>query len=124
MRIEDLKSDESGGKKKVSAIVFWENCDRQPHEVYFEVSDAFAQSLHCNPHAFLIACAIPALHYGEQRIFIDAEICPELRDGLTVAMGLLCQWFQPDREPIHIEAKSRSVIQSARLRGDSPIGLP
>lgn len=110
MRIENLRTEHIDRRVRVTGIVIWEDCDRPTYELYFETDEEFSQSLSCNPHAFLIACAIPALHYGEERVFIDAEICSELREGLSVAMGWLRHWFQPDREPLQIEAKTRSNI--------------
>ena len=110
MKIEDLRSEKNNGRSRVAATVIWENCDRSKQEIYFETSEAFEDGLKLNPDAFLVACAIPAMHYGEERVFIDAEICPELREGLSVALGWLRHWFQPDREPLRIEAKTRSSI--------------
>jgi hypothetical protein len=121
MRIVNLRSQKVETRSRVLAEVVWEDCDRPTHELYFETAEEFSQSLSCNPHAFLVACAIPAMHYGEKRVFIDAEICPELREGLSVALGWLRHWFQPDREPLRIEAKTRSSIP--KLRGPERSGF-
>jgi hypothetical protein len=114
MRIENLKSKISNQWAGVAADVIWEDCDLPMHEVYFETSREFANDLLCNPHAFLIACSIPAMHYGERRISIDAEVCPELREGLMVAMGWLSHWFHPERSEIVIETKPSSSMRSPR----------
>jgi hypothetical protein len=99
----------------VAASVIWEDCDRPTHEVYFETGEQFADSLTLNPHAFLIACAIPALHYGERRISIDAPICPELRLGLTTALSVLHHWYYPPQhEVVQIEAQSLATIRTPR----------
>jgi hypothetical protein len=83
--------------------------------VYFETDEAFAEGLSCNPHAFLVGCVIPAMHYGEERVFIDAEICPELRDGLITAMSLLRHWcYDPGRPLVRIEAGTRSDLPTPR----------
>jgi hypothetical protein len=97
MKIENLKSDRSGSRARVSATVKWEDCPREDYELYFDTEEAFAEDLTSNPNAFLIAGAIPALHYGEKRVFIDAEVCPDLRDGLNVAMGWLSHWYGQPR---------------------------
>jgi hypothetical protein len=96
--------------------VVWEDSDRPTEEVYFEIDEAFADSLSCNPNAFLVACAIPAMYYGEERIFIDSEICPELRNGLMTAMHWLHHhWYYPaDHKVIKIEAKTTSGIPMPR----------
>jgi hypothetical protein len=113
MRIENLRSEKNGNMPKVAAMVTWEDCDRPAQEIYFGTGEAFAQDLTCNPHAFLVASIIPALHYGEERIFIDAEICPELRQGLITAMAWIRHWYyDEERKPVRIEAKTRSDILS------------
>jgi hypothetical protein len=115
MRIENLKSMKNGNRARVVASVTWEDCDRPPHEVYFETGEAFAEDLTCNPNAFLLASIIPAMHYGERRVFVDAEICPELRDNLLAAMSWLRHWFyESERELVQIEAKMRANVPVSR----------
>jgi hypothetical protein len=83
--------------------------------VYFETDEPFAAGLSCNPHAFLVGCVVPAMHYGEERVFIDAQICPELRQGLITAMSLLRHWcYDPDRPLVCIEAGTRSDLPTPR----------
>jgi hypothetical protein len=115
VRIENLRSEKRETRARAAATVTWEDCDRPTQEVYFETDEAFADSLSCNPHAFLVGCTVPAMHYGEERVFIDAEICPELRDGLITAMSLLRHWYyKPERELVRIEAKTRSSLPTPR----------
>jgi hypothetical protein len=84
-------------------------------DVYFGTTLEFADALSCNPHAFLVACTMPAMRFGERRIFIDAEICPELQDGLVTAMGLICNWFDwyKPESLVRIEAKQQKHIASS-----------
>ena len=108
MKIDNFKSKKGENKKRVSATITWEDCDRPIQEIYFETDEEFAQDISCNPHAFLVACIMPALRFGEKRISIDAQICPELQDGLTTAMGLIRHWFdwyKPEANMVRIEAK-------------------
>jgi len=114
MRIENLKSKISNQSARVAADVIWEDCDLPMQEVYFQTSREFANYLLCNPHAFLIASSIPAMHYGERRISIDAEVCPELREGLMVAMGWLSHWFERERSKIVVETKPSLSMRSPR----------
>jgi hypothetical protein len=72
--------------------VIWEDSERPQREIYFEVNKAFADYLSPNPHTFLVACSVPALHYSEQRIAIDEAIYPELRTELLINMGWLRHW--------------------------------
>ncbi|MDL2121671.1 MAG: hypothetical protein LWX51_01020 [Deltaproteobacteria bacterium] len=111
MRIETLRSEGNGTRARVAATVTWEDCDRPVQEVYFETEADFSDSLSCNPHAFLVGCILPALNNREKRLFIDAEICPELRDGLFTAMSWIRHWYyEPNRELVSIEAKARSTL--------------
>ncbi len=115
MKIEDLKTEKVGNRVRVSAAVTWEDCNRPAKKVFFETDEAFAQSLFCNPHAFLVGCIIPAMHYGEERVFIDAEICPELLYGLNTAMSWIRHWYyRPERRLVRIEAKTRSDFPTTR----------
>jgi hypothetical protein len=114
MRVENLRSERDGDRARICATVIWEDCDRPRYDLYFETHAEFADGLACNPHAFVLAGAIPAFHYGEKRLFIDAEICPEFRLGLLTAISWLIHWFDPSREPLVIEAKTRSRLQEPR----------
>ena len=99
------------------ATVQWEDCDRPDHDIFIETEEAFVQDLSLNPHAFLVGCIIPALHFGERRIFLDAEICPNLREGLDTVMGLMKEWTQGEYQPLNIEAKTRSVANDLNHPG-------
>lgn len=111
MRINDLRSEIRNGRTRVVATVVWEDSDRPTHDLYFETEEEFASALSLNPHAFLVGCIVPAMHFGEKRVAIDAEICPELRIGLDTAMSWLRHWYyEPTRDLIRIEAGTRSHI--------------
>lgn len=107
MKIDNFQFVETEDGKRVSANVSWEDSNRHTQEIYFETSKAFGGGLTCNPHAFLVACIMPAMHNGERRIFIDAEIDPVLENGLYVVMNWFQNWFEVDREIVHIEAKGK-----------------
>ena len=113
MKIENLRSEKKEKRTRVSAQVKWEDCERPIQEIYFETVDEFSNDISCNPHAFLVACTMPAMRFGERRIFIDAEICPELQDGLVTAMGLIRNWFDwypPESKTVRIEAKQQKHV--------------
>jgi len=110
MRIGNLRREKREGRIRVAATIIWEDCDRPTHDVYFETDERFSDSLTCNPHTFLVGCAIPAMHYGEKRVFIDENICPELLEGLEVAMRWLREWYyKPGDGVVRIEAKGLQV---------------
>ena len=107
MIIENLRSENRDKKVRLAATVKWEDCDRPVEELYFETTEEFSDDISCNPNAFLIACVAPAMYFGEKRIFLDSEVCPELKNGLVTVMHWFRHWwYDPDRELVEIEAKS------------------
>ncbi len=108
MKIFDLNHNSENSRVRVSAKVTFEDGPHPTHEIYFETEEEFSASVSSNPHAFLLAGAIPAMHFGEERVFIEGEVCPEIREGLTVAMAWLRKWYGPDRMLPRIEAKTRA----------------
>jgi hypothetical protein len=109
MRITDLRHVATGDHARVSARVQWEDMERSPLEIYYEAAVPFAEDLACSPEAFLVAAVIPAMRHGERRVAIDGEICPELRDGLEVAMRWLHAWHGAARRPVAIEGRIRTA---------------
>jgi len=105
MRIENLKHETRDHTARVEATVIWEDSDRPQREIYFETDEAFAEYLSPNPHAFLVACLMPAVHHGEKRISLDETICPELRNGLITDMRWFEAWYCSVCRPVRIEAK-------------------
>ncbi|MBA2410338.1 MAG: hypothetical protein H0V62_11450 [Gammaproteobacteria bacterium] len=105
MRIENLRTGDSGERVRQAASVVWEDSERVGQEVYFEVSKAFADGFYLNPDAFLLACVLPAMHHRETRIVVDAGICPGLIEGLKYVLATMRHWFyDPQQNLIHIES--------------------
>jgi hypothetical protein len=98
MRIENLRTEKKGDKTRVAATVTWEDSDRPVHELYYETDPAFSQDLTCNPNGFLVPCVMPAMYHEEKRVLMDAEVCPQLQEGLITAMGLMQNWWYPKKE--------------------------
>ena len=109
MRVENIRLEKKGDRTRVTATVLWEDCGRPAQDIYFETVEEFADSLSCNPHAFLVACIMPAMYFGEERVSIDGEVCPELKDGLMTVMNWMrFWWYEPARRLVKIEARTRS----------------
>jgi hypothetical protein len=104
MKIEKFIKQTKGDKTRVSATVIWENCDRPDQEVFFETTSDLEDDLVINPNAWLLACTLMAMRYGEARIALDAPISSELKDGLINAMKCLINWHGGARKVISIEA--------------------
>jgi hypothetical protein len=88
------------------ATVSWEESDRPCREIFFETDEKFAETISCNPDAFLVACILPAMHHGEKRIVVDGGICPELKENLVDVVGWLRHWYEPNYNFPLIEAET------------------
>jgi hypothetical protein len=113
MKIENLRSENKNSRARVVATITWEDCDRPAKEFYFETEEEFGDGLSCNPHAFLIPCALAAMHHGEERVFIDAAICPRLRDGLMTAMSWIRHWYAQlaqESKLVRIDARTQKHV--------------
>jgi hypothetical protein len=105
MRIENISIEQRSDRARAAARVIWEDTPRTPQEIYFETFGEFADTLSASPHAFVVASTIAALRHGEQRITVEAGICPELKVGLNTAARLLRFWSGDARPPIKIESQ-------------------
>ena len=120
MRISNLTLTQGKKRVRVSATVTWEDCDQPTREIFIETEEEFGDDISCNPHAFLVGCIIPAIHFGEQRIHIDDEIGPGLKEGLQTVMAVMKEWSHGEYRPLRIEAKIRFSapnIQKQRRAG-------
>ena len=107
MRIENLRSESYDDGKRIAATVVWEDCERSSQELHFTTDEEFENDLTVNPNAFLVAGIMPAMRHGEERIFIDEKVCPQLQDGLDTAVALMRHWWYPKNyKRIRIEAKT------------------
>ncbi|WP_341531516.1 hypothetical protein WKK05_36110 (plasmid) [Nostoc sp. UHCC 0302] len=115
MKISNFKTYTKDNFARVAATITWEDRNRPSEEIYVATTQEFAKDLSCNPNTFLLACTIVAFHYGEKRIFIDAEdaeICPELRDGLITSMHWMRSWYKIKRNIVQIEAKTNLKVSN------------
>lgn len=116
MKITNLNCTQHENRQRCSARIIWEDCGRNPQEIYFETDVRHASLISPDPHAFLIASVIPGLYFGEQRVFIDEAICPKLKDGLNTAMQLLRHWwYPPGHQIVSIEARKQQNISDNEL---------
>ena len=111
MQISNIKSIKNQKRVRVAATVIWEDCDQPQKDIYIETEAPFTADISCNPHAFLVGCLIPAMHFREKRIALDAAICPGLKEGLETVMALIKEWSGGHLYPLSIEAKTSSSVQ-------------
>jgi hypothetical protein len=118
MQIKDIQKTIGGDRARISATYIWEDCSRPQAEVYFETTSEFAEDLTPNANAFLLGGVLPAMLHGERRVYIDGQVCPELRNGLTTAMQQLQTWHGEEAcHPIAIEASQGFIPGIPRTPG-------
>ena len=110
MKINNLSTEHKNNFSRVAATIIWENCARPEQEIYFETTTEFADGLSCNPNAFLVASTMPAFYGGEERIAIDADICPELYEGIETALGWVNCWYKHKRQPLRLEVNKKAHL--------------
>ncbi|MCG8565272.1 MAG: hypothetical protein MI747_09345 [Desulfobacterales bacterium] len=110
MKIDQIQRSRDGEFYALTARVRFENSDAPEKEVFIKTPLAHGEGFTANADAFLTGCLLPALHLGEERIFLDGEVCPFLKEGLETAMGLLHHWTGGRYTPIPIEAGVRGEI--------------
>lgn len=113
MQITNLKSIKNQERVGVAATVIWEDCDQPQKDIYIETETPFTADISCNPHAFLVGCLIPAMHFGERRIVLEQEVCPGLKEGLETIMSLMKEWSAGQLLPLSLEMKTSSSVQYA-----------
>jgi len=110
MKVVNLRIEERGPFTRAAATLLWENQNLPPQELYIEVPTSCAEGFSCNPDAFLVACGVPAMYYGEERIVVEGAVCPTLKSGLQSAFGWLHHWFGVGNPHIAIEGDVRTEV--------------
>ena len=115
MIIEDIYTSNSNGKVRVSAHITYEECARQPLDIYFEVNSEHADYVSSNYESFLLAAFPAALYHKEKRIKIDGDLCSDLLMNIRAAMYLQKSWFgyQQDIPIIEVNGEIIHTIQGS-----------
>ena len=118
MRITDLAREKQENTTRISARVGWEDCDQPERVVFMETPDPFGDSMSVKPETFLVGCIMPALHFGEKRIEMDHDICPELMEGLETVMAIMEMWTEGGFRPLELDTgtKRTRTVQNRRDR--------
>ena len=106
MIITELRQETTPLTSRVLATVHWEEGDRPPQEIFYEVDRSRAEGFAPDANAILVGCYLPAIRGGERRIRLAGPVCPRLRAGLGVAAALLQRWYRGSRSPIPIEPEA------------------
>ncbi|MBC2712401.1 MAG: hypothetical protein HGJ94_15875 [Desulfosarcina sp.] len=117
MRLSNLHMRENDGLIRAVATVAYEDCGQPEQEIFIETEATFAEDIFANPHAFVVGCIIPALYFGERRLFIDETICPRLKEGLETVMALMHHWTEGKLQPLAIDASlAKTALHEDRNR--------
>ena len=60
---------------------------------------------------FFVACSIPAMYYGEKRIYMEEAICPELKASMQSALTWIYQWFRVGNPNLKLDCPVRDRIE-------------
>lgn len=110
MIISDLKKTERKELVRISANVQWETSTEPDREIFIETESAFHDDFTLNPDAFLVGALVPGMHFGENRILMEGDVCPALLEGLDTVMALLSMWSAGRLKPLNIEAGRRDRL--------------
>ena len=103
MKISNVSLERDSSVVRASARITWEDSAREPIVLRFEADAHGADDMEATPEAFLAACTLPAMRFGERRVAIEGSVCPRLAGGLGRAIALLREFFGPPRRPVAIE---------------------
>jgi len=103
MIISQLSQTKDETFAQISARVQFEESNQPEKIIFIKTPHATGDKLSLNPHAFLVGCLIPAMHFHEKRIKMDEKICPTLLEGLGIAMAITQVWTQGDYTPLKLE---------------------
>jgi hypothetical protein len=99
MIIQKIRPIESETGNGVEADIRFETAKQDAHSI-FAVTDG-AHQLTADPNGFLLGAFLPAWNAGEQRIRIDAPVCPLLVANLSIVASQVGRWF-PDLPPMPV----------------------
>ncbi len=108
MKLSRITKEKTGNRVRITASVSWEDNDLEEKVVFFETEEEFGSGLTSLPHPFVVGCLLPAFHHGEKRLAIDGPLCPELEEGLDIALHWLRHWYyDPHKSLPVIESKEK-----------------
>ncbi len=122
MRIQDVQLQSDGSGSRIQARVIWEDCDQPERLLFIETTRDFGSDLEPSWQAFLVGCLIPALHFQEQRLAVDGEVCPWLLEGLETVMALVRHWSKGAYFPLRIEPR-RILREGAQIKQGPRAGM-
>ncbi|MFC1715263.1 hypothetical protein ACFL6S_16460 [Candidatus Poribacteria bacterium] len=93
MHISEINLVNESGIVRAEAQLIWEEADKAPTSLFFEVDAQFQDAFWADPNGFLMAAILPAWHAGEKRVKVDGALCPVLCNNLESSTRLLRSWY-------------------------------
>jgi hypothetical protein len=101
VKIGEIRREKGAFGVRVAGTVRWEDSDRAPAEIWWDVDGELGADVRPDANAFLVAALAPALRHGERRIAVAGAVCPLLGTGLRAIAGKLRSWY-PSKGPIPV----------------------
>ena len=120
MIIRHIRLEATSDRVHVAAEIVWEDVERTPLELKIDAPWTCSSYAVESGDALAVACLHPALYLGEKRMKIEADLCPQLRNGLNEAQAWYRHWFELERPPLKIEAphaKSKPADSETKQSG-------
>ncbi|MGD2094098.1 MAG: hypothetical protein PVH77_03725 [Phycisphaerales bacterium] len=108
MKVQNLRLESLQGASRVAATVIWEDSERPTQEICFSTPEEYTDFLYPNADSYLVGCILPAIEHGEQRIKLDGAVCPELIEGIRIAVEWFNYWYRLNWKLPKIESEIRS----------------
>ena len=97
MIIKNLRTEEMNKSPTIMADVIFEDNSCPNMTIHYQTSREYEDGFTLNPNVFFLACSLPAMRGSEKRIKMDAEVCPVLIEGVTVAINCLIGSYKGSR---------------------------
>ncbi len=118
MRIENFRTENKNGMSRAVATVTWENSDHKTRDIYFETKEEYGQDLVSNPDTFAVGSYLPAMYFGEKRLYVEGGLSPVLKEGMLTAMQWYRFWYGEKYFPLEIEGeRTIKLYQSSTPKG-------
>ncbi len=111
MRITNLRVQKNDYFTRAVASLCWEDSPIAPQEIYFEVPNQYAEWVSCNPDAFFVACSLPAMYYGEKRIYMEDPVCPSLKSDIRTALAWIYHWYQVGNPDLQLDCPVKDHVE-------------